>query len=153
RRNVERPKIVGVLLALDDRDFAALFHRFADFGPAIQRLVIDAFEAVDPAAIAVGLTAIEARLGARWSTHFLKEQGTVGVVIVVGDLAVTLLAATFPRAAPVAVSAIPTDLVTGFDQHAEAFEPFLDALVRALGTRYRMLTRFIVVELDAVRFE
>jgi hypothetical protein len=77
RRNIERPKTVRIFLAFNDRDLLALLYCFEDFGPAIERLAIDVFEAVNPAAVAVGPPTIEACARALRIAHLLKLSGPV----------------------------------------------------------------------------
>src|SRR5262249_36667749 len=64
-------------------DLAIKRHRLDHLGPPVERLVINAIEVANPSALAIRPSAEEPRGAAGRVPHFLKEDLTVGVDIVV----------------------------------------------------------------------
>jgi hypothetical protein len=154
RRDADAPQIVGVLLALDERDLAALLHRRRDLRPTIQRLVVDAFGVVDPAARSIWAAAPEALLTAGRIANLLKQQRAAGVDVIVGHqlVVVAALAAAFLRPGPSAMVTAPIRAVA-LDGDAETFGVFVSGLLpilRALRASRVVAARLGIRERDAV---
>ena len=94
RGNADAPEIIGVLLALDDANLAALFDRFGDFVGAIQDRGVDAFRALLPAAFAVWMAEPAFDFGAGRIAHLAETNDALGIAVDVGrdDLLIGLRA-------------------------------------------------------------
>src|SRR5262249_617356 len=111
RGDADGPQVVGVLLALDDRNVPTLLAGFDHLIDAVHELRVDALDVWNPTTRTVRLTQAVRRLVPFGPAYFSKAQDAVGVAIIVGgdDIArvAVALALVLLRAAPVAVIAMP----------------------------------------------